>query len=245
MAKIVGILGGMGPLATVDLYRKIIMATPARCDQEHLHVVIEADPTVPDRSAFLQGVGEDPLPALTRGAARLAAADVDLIAMPCNTAHAFLPALRERVAVPFIDMIAETAARVRADYPEARRVGILATAGTIGSSLYHAALRERGLEPLQPTEAGQRLVSAAIAAVKAGDTSPAVGASLVEASHALIADGAEVLLAACTELPIVLHAAMVPVPLLDPTQVLAEAAVRAGRTAPISGVVTPGVKAQG
>ena len=235
MAKIVGILGGMGPLATADLYRKIIMATPARCDQEHLHVVIEADPTVPDRSAFLQGIGEDPLPGLTRGAERLAAAGVDFIAMPCNTAHAFLPALRERVAVPFIDMIAETAARVRADYPEARRVGILATAATVGLGLYHSALREYGLAPVQPAEPIQRLVSAAIAAVKAGDTGPAVGASLVEASHALIADGAEVLLAACTELPIVLHAAMVPVPLLDPTQVLAEAAVREGLASALAG----------
>lgn len=235
MGKIVGILGGMGPLATADLYRKIIEATPARRDQDHLHVVIEADPSVPDRSAFLQGDGPDPLPALTRGAARLAAAGVDFIAIPCNTAHAFLPPLRERVATPFIDMIAETAARVRADYPAARRVGILATAGTIGSGLYHAALRERGLQPMQPDEAGQSLVSAAIAAVKAGETGPAVGASLVEAGNALIADGAEVLLAACTELPIVLHAAMVPVPLLDPTQVLAEAAVREGLAAPLVG----------
>ncbi len=236
MGKIVGILGGMGPLATADLYRKIILATPARRDQDHLHVVIEADPSVPDRSDFLQGVGPDPLPALTRGAARLTAAGADFIAIPCNTAHAFLPALRERVPTPFIDMIAETAARVRADYPGARCVGILATAGTIGSKLYHAALRAEGLEPLEPDEAGQRLVGAAIAAVKAGETGPAVGASLVEASRALIAGGAEVLLAACTELPLVLTPAMVPVPLLDPTQVLAEATVREGRAAALVGL---------
>lgn len=236
MGKIVGILGGMGPLATADLYQKIIVATPARCDQEHLHVVIEADPTVPDRSAFLQGDGEDPLPALTRGARRLAAADVDFIAIPCNTAHAFLPTLRERVAVPFLDMIAETAARVRTEYPGARRVGILATVATVRPGLYHAASREHDLEPMQPNEAAQRLVSAAIAAVKGGDTGPTVSASLVEASRALIADGAEVLLAACTELPLVLTAAMVPMPLLDPTQVLAEAVVREGRAASLVGV---------
>jgi len=226
----------MGPLATADLYQKIILATPASCDQEHLHVVIEADPSVPDRSAFLHGDGPDPLPALTRGANRLAAAGVAFIAIPCNTAHAFLPELRARVATPFLDMVAETAARVVADYPAVRRVGILATAGTVRMGLYHAALRERGLEPLHPDPQAQGLVSAAIAAVKAGDTGPAVGAWLVEAGAALIADGAEVLLAACTELPLVLTQAMISVPLLDPTQVLAEAAVREGRAAHPAGV---------
>ncbi len=229
MVGIVGILGGMGPLATVDLYRKIILATSAGCDQEHLHVVIEADPSVPDRSSFLRGHGPDPLPALTRGARRLADAGVDFVVIPCNTAHAFLPTLRALVPLPFLDMVAETAERVRVTYPEVRRVGILATEGTIATGLYHEALRARGLVPLQPDEAGHRLVGAAIAAVKGGDTGPGVGALLVEASRALIAAGAEVLLAACTELPLVLTGALVPVPLLDPTQMLAEAAVREAR----------------
>lgn len=227
--RTIGILGGMGPLATADFYRKIILATPARCDQEHLRVVIEGDPSVPDRSAFLQGTGPDPLPALTRGAQRLVVAGADFIAIPCNTAHAFLPALREVVALPFLDIVTETAARVRRDYPAVRRVGILATESTISTGLYHAALREQGLEPLQPDAAGQALVSAAIAAVKGNDTGPAATEPLLIAGRGLIAQGAEVLLAACTELPIVLLPGMLPVPLLDPTTILAEAAVREGR----------------
>jgi aspartate racemase len=229
MGRTIGILGGMGPLATADFYRKIILATPARCDQEHLHVVIEADPSVPDRSAFLQGNGPDPLSALLRGAGRLAAAGVDFIAIPCNTAHAFLPALRARVALPFLDIVAETAARVRHDYPAVRRVGILATESTVSTGLYHAALRAEGLESLQPDAAGQALVSAAIAAVKGNDTGPETVELLLTAGRGLIAQGAEVLLAACTELPIVLLPGMLPVPLLDPTTILAEAAVREGR----------------
>jgi aspartate racemase len=227
MGRIIGILGGMGPLATADLYTKIIRATPARRDQEHLHVIIDADPTVPDRSAFLRGLGPDPLPKLTAGARRLEQSGVGFIAIPCNTAHAFLPALRERIGIPVIDMVAETVARVRRDYPQARRVGILATQGTIEIGLYHAALRAEGLEPLQPgPEDQERFVSAAIAAVKAGDTGPEVGALLAEAGRRLAGAGAAVLLAACTEIPLALMPRMVPVPLIDPTQVLADAAVR-------------------
>jgi aspartate racemase len=233
MGRIIGILGGMGPLATADLYTKIIRATPAARDQEHLHVIIDADPTVPDRSAFLRGTGPDPMPKLTAGARRLEGIGVGFIAIPCNTAHAFLPALRQRVGIPILDMVAETAARVRRNYPYARRVGILATQGTIETGLYHAALRAEGLEPLHPEAEDQvRLVSAAIAAVKGGDTGPAVGALLAEAGRRLADAGAEVLLAACTEIPLALTPAMVPVPLLDPTQVLAEAAVREASAVP-------------
>lgn len=229
MARTIGILGGMGPLATADLYRKIILATPAACDQDHLHVVIDADPTIPDRSAALRGEGPDPMPKLLASARRLEAAGAAFIVMPCNTAHAFLPALRSRLTIPVVDMIAETAERVRARWPGARRIGILATRGTIDAGLYHRALRERGLDPLSPpAEAQRRLVDAAIAAVKAGDTGPAVGALLVEAGQGLVVAGAEVLLAACTEIPLVLAPAMVTVPLLDPTQMLAETAVCMG-----------------
>ena len=235
MPRIIGILGGMGPLATADLYQKIIRATPATCDQDHLHVIIDANPAVPDRTAFLRGLGPDPLPLLTAGVRRLVQADAAFIAIPCNTAHAFLPALRERSGIPILDMVAETAARVRADHPQARRVGILATTGTLDFGLYHAALRAEGLEPLQPDPDDQeQLVTAAIAAVKAGNTAPAIGALLAEAGRRLALAGAEVLLAACTEIPLVLTPAMVSLPLLDPTQVLAEAAVREA-TSSVSG----------
>jgi aspartate racemase len=233
--RTVGILGGMGPLATADLYQKIILATPARRDQDHLHVIIDADPTIPDRSAALRGEGPDALPGLLASARRLQAAGADFIVIPCNTAHAFLPALEPHLAIPIVDMIAETAERVRAVHPAARRVGILAYRGTIETGLYHRALRARDLDPLAPTtDLQRRLVDAAIDAVKAGDTGPAVGALLAEAGRALVAGGAEVLLAACTEIPLVLTAALAPAPLLDPTLILAEVAVREGRAAPVA-----------
>lgn len=230
--RTIGILGGMGPLATADLYYKIIRATPARRDQEHLHAIIDSDPSIPDRTAALRGTGPDALPGLVQSAQRLELAGADFIVMPCNTAHAFLAGLRAQLRVPVIDMIAETADRVRQDFPAARRIGILAYRGTIETGLYHRALRERGLDPLSPSLDEQgRLVDAAIDAVKGNDTRPVVGRWLAEAGAQLVAAGAEVVLAACTEIPLVLTPAMVEAPLLDPTQILAEAAVREARTA--------------
>jgi aspartate racemase len=233
MSRIVGILGGMGPLATADLYRKIILATPASRDQDHLHVVIDADPSVPDRSAALRGEAPDPTPWLLRGARRLEAAGAAFIAVPCNTAHAFLPALRPQLAIPILDMIEEAATRVRRDYPAARQVGVLATRGTIESGLYHRALAAHALKAVCPSDQVQgRLVDAAIAAVKAGDLAPDVGERLAEAGRALVAAGVDVLLAACTEIPLALPPALAPAPFLDPTQALADAVVREARAVP-------------
>ncbi|CAA9550324.1 MAG: Aspartate racemase [uncultured Thermomicrobiales bacterium] len=235
MTRTVGIIGGMGPLATADLYRKLILATPARRDQDHLHVIIDADPTIPDRTAALRGEGPDPTPALLAAARRLEGAGADFLAIVCNTAHAFLPALRPQLAIPILDMIAETAGQIADSFPGMRRVGILATRGTIETGLYERALRERGLEALIPAPEQQRLVDAGIGAVKEGITGPAAGGWLAEASRALVASGAEVLVAGCTEIPLVLDAGMVPVPLIDPTHTLAEAAVREARAAPTKG----------
>jgi aspartate racemase len=199
--------------------------------------VIDADPRVPDRTAALRGEGEDPLPALVAGAERLRAAGAEIGLIVCNTAHAFLPRLRERVPLPFLDMIAETAARVATDHPGIRRVGLLATRGTIAARLYQRALERHGLGAIVLDADHQaQLVDGAIALVKAGLPGPRPGRRLAEAAGRLAAGGAEVVLAACTEIPLALDPATVPVPVVDPTQVLAEAALRAVHGGgPISG----------
>jgi aspartate racemase len=222
--KVVGVLGGMGPLATVDLYQKIIEETPATHDQEHLHVIIESNPAVPDRSAALLSGGEDPTPMLLSGAKRLAAAGADFIVVPCNTAHAFLPRIAPELDIPLISMIDETAKTVAAELPGSV-VGILATAGTIWTRLYQDAFERVGLPSVVPDEAGQARVMDAIAGVKAGRIG-AEQTALVQATAAeLVAHGAESLIVACTELPLILMQQHVTVPLFDPTRILARSAV--------------------
>ncbi|HEX7103368.1 MAG TPA: amino acid racemase [Nitrolancea sp.] len=222
--KVVGVLGGMGPLATVDLYQKIIEETPATRDQEHLHVIIESNPAVPDRSEALLADGEDPTPMLLSGARRLATAGADFIVMPCNTAHAFLPRIAPEIDIPLISMIDETAKTVAAQLPGSV-VGILATAGTIWTRLYQDAFEHEGLSSIVPDEAGQARITEAIAGVKAGRTGIEQTA-LVQATAAdLVAHGAQSLIVACTELPLILMQKHVSVPLFDPTRILARSAV--------------------
>lgn len=224
---IVGILGGMGPAATADLYMKIIAATPATRDQDHLHVVIWADPTVPDRSDALLHGGEDPTPWLLRGAIQLVAMGAAFIAVPCNTAHAFFPAIERAIPVPLIHMMDETASAVEIAFPAIERVGLLATTGTIASGLYQEWFAKHHIEVIAPNDDLQeRVVMGAIHRVKAGETGSETTELLAKAAVYLVDHGAEALVAGCTELPLVFCDGDASVPVIDPTRVLAEAVVR-------------------
>ena len=220
----IGVLGGMGPLATVDLYQKIIEATPAERDQDHLHVIIDSNPAVPDRSAALLHGGEDPTPLLLAGATRLANAGADFIVVPCNTAHAFLPRIASALTIPLLSMIDETAKAVARELPGSV-VGILATGGTISARLYQDAFAREGLESIVPDDEDQARVHAAIARVKAGYVGAAQTELVRAAAVGLIERGAHSVVVACTELPLILTQADISVPLFDPTRILARSAV--------------------
>jgi aspartate racemase len=223
---VIGILGGMGPAATADLYRKIIEATPADRDQEHIPVVIHADPRVPDRTEALLHGGPNPTPWLIEGARALERMGATFIVIPCNTAHAFLARVQPHVERPILSMIDATVDTIRERYPGANVVGLLATNGTIASGVYQRALEARGLAALVPEEAVQeRCVMPAIQAVKAGEVGDAPTALMVEAAEGLRERGAEVLIAGCTEIPLILRAEHVSVALVDATDALARTAV--------------------
>jgi aspartate racemase len=226
-APLVGILGGMGPLATADLYEKIIANTPAKMDQEHLRVVIWADPTTPDRTTALLDHGPSPVPKLQEGVDELERAGASFIVVACNTAHAFFPELHTHV--PLVSIMDETARAVRAEHPEVKRVGLLATRGTVKAATYQKAFEALGLEVVTPDDPGQAAVTEAIARVKAGDRGAATTALVARAADGLVARGAGVLLTGCTELPIVFHAPDARVPVVDPTEAVAKAVVQRAR----------------
>jgi aspartate racemase len=226
--RTIGVIGGMGPLATAEFYVRLVRATPAATDQEHLHVLIDSNAQIPDRTAAIEGRGPDPTPALVATARRLVAAGAEVLVMPCNSAHAFLDAIRRDVPVPVLDIMEEVAAAAAALAPVPAAVGLLATAGTVRRGLYDEALARSGIKVVAPDARGQEAVSEAIASVKAGETGPAVRGRARAAAEELVRAGAGAIVLGCTELPLILAPADVCVPLLDGTEILARAAIREG-----------------
>lgn len=228
-APLVGILGGMGPAATVDLYQKIIDATDAEVDQEHLRVMIWADPTVPDRTAALTGGGEDPTPWLVDGARRLREAGAAFYVMACNGAHAFLPRIREQVDLECLSIIETTADHLASAEPRPGTVGLLATDATLAAGLYQRALRGIDVDVVTPKAEDQRTVMSTIFAVKAGTLFTEQRAALQCVVQRLVDSGAEAIIAGCTEIPLALDPAEVPRPVIDPAVLLARRVVDEAR----------------
>ena len=215
--KTAGIIGGMGPLATADLFTKIVSMTDAARDQDHVHLLIDNNIDIPDRTAAILSGGEDPLPYLTESGKRLEAQGADFLLMPCNTAHYFWDALSAKVSVPVLHMPRLTAAECARR--GVKKVGLLATTGTIQSGVYAKAFEGSGVELLLPDENCSRaLMHVIYDEVKAGKKAD------VEAVHPYLAhmqeQGAEAFLLACTELPIA-FAGDTAFTFIDPTELLA------------------------
>ncbi len=231
--KTIGVLGGMGPWATLDFFEKILRLTPAKTDQEHLRVIIDNNPKIPDRSPAIVGTGEDPTPALVASARTLQQAGADVIVIPCNTAHYFYERVQNAVSIPVLHIMEEVASTAREEVPSARVLGILATAAAVSSGLYARACARRGIEVVNPDPAGQQVVNRAIYAVKGGQMGPEITVGLRKIADALVGRGAQALVLGCTELPFVLKPQDVGVPLLDSNQILARAAVRFATGVPL------------
>ena len=225
MKKRLGILGGMGPLATADLYRKIVELTEADCDNGHIRVIIDSNTAIPDRTAAILSGGRDPVPEMLSAAENLAACGAECIIMPCNTAHYFLPELQSKIDVPILDMTKIAAERCAELYP-GKRVCVLATRGTLASGVYTRSLEEEGVEYLLPDSDEQDVLMHLIYdVVKASrPLAPERGtwSSLLER---LREKGADYFLLGCTELPILSGYLAVPGPFLDSTEELAKAAI--------------------
>ncbi|MCU0560134.1 MAG: amino acid racemase [Desulfobacterales bacterium] len=230
--KIVGIIGGMGPEATVDLMARVIKATPALDDVDHIRMLVDNNPKVPSRiRALIEGGGESPAPCLQEMARRLAAWGADFLAMPCNTAHYYHREIQEAVAVPLLDMIDLAVREVTGQTPGLRSVGLLASSAVLRLKLYEDRFARAGAALLPPGDRRQHDVMQTIRRIKAGGCGSEAVAAVQAAADDLAARGAEALLVACTELSIIGHEIRAAVKLFDSAQILAEAIVKEARSA--------------
>jgi aspartate racemase len=218
--RVVGILGGMGPEATLDLMRRVLAKTAAADDQDHIHLIVESNPKIPSRIAHLiEGTGADPTPELIRIALNLQRAGADALAIPCNTAHAYAHSIRRAVNIPLLDMVQLTVDQI-AGSRRVARVALLASSAVLATELYAKAFSSYGISVVNPVR--QDEVMALIKAVKQGETGSEIRAALGRIASDL-ANQADVLLVGCSELSVI--AAGISAPFVDSLDVQAQAIV--------------------
>jgi len=226
--KILGVLGGMGPLASAQFMLRLTLLTPAGRDQDHIPAVLWSDPRVPDRTAARLGSGPDPLPWLVHGLHGLAAAGCGAVAIPCNTAHGWIEGMRAASPLPILHIIDAAAADLRRQGVGPGRVGVMGTKATLAMRLYQDRLGALGWPTIEPdADQMDRLVSPAIAAVKANRVAEAY-APLAEVVASLRERGAQAVVLGCTEIPLGIQAGpweTLGLPLVDTIDALARASI--------------------
>jgi aspartate racemase len=229
--KIVGVIGGMGPDATVDFLARILRATPAHDDADHIRVLVDNNPKIPSRiAALIEGGGEDPLPTLIAMARGLESQGADFLVVPCNTAHYYLPAIARAVSIPVLDMVDLAIARLGALAPKPRAVGMLASPAVQKVGLYASRLKDAGFVALFPDAAGEEKMLGIIRAVKANAVTDRHRADYASAAKSLA--GADAFLIACTELSVLGMPAGVSRPAVDAMDALVAQTVRTARGQP-------------
>ena len=228
--KIVGVIGGMGPEATVEFQRRLIAATPARDDADHIRVLVDNNPKIPSRlAALLEGGGEDPAPVLIAMAKGLERQGADFLVIPCNTAHYYLPAIAREVDIPLLDMVALSIARLGALSPVPKRVGMFASPAVRLVGLYESRLRDAGYAAVFPDAENEAKILGVIRAVKAGDADERQRRDYAQVAQTLTNAGADAFLIACTELSIIGPPDGATRPSVDALDVLVAATIAAAR----------------
>ena len=227
--KFLGILGGMGSEAGAYLLDRVLHHTPARKDQEHLEILLYSNPTIPDRTEDILGLGPSAEPELTRSIELLESAGVACITIACVTAHHYIELLRAGAQPQILSIVEETAKYLENNHPGRNRIGLLATTGTIRAGVFQKEFDQRSLETIVlPEKAQESLTMEAVYGehgIKSGRGDDRNSEKLLEASKMLIEKGAEVIVAGCTEIPLILSGKVFDVSVIDTLDVLALAAV--------------------
>lgn len=225
MPKTVGIIGGMGPAATVDLMARIVRLSPAKSDQDGIRMLVDNNPHVPDRNKAIAGTGPSPAPVLAAMARGLEAHGADFLVMACNTAHAFQASIMEAVGIPFISIIDETVSAVQALSAPPKQVALLAAAGCLDAGLYQKAFAAAGIRALVPEGQVREDFMQLLYEIKAGDTGNSARRKMKAIADHLLGLGGEAVIAGCTEVPLVLQQDDLDRVLIDSTEQLAQASV--------------------
>ena len=226
LKRSLGIIGGMGPQATVDFMQRLVSMTEVSGDADHMRVYADSHPQIPNRVAAILSGGESPLPAMLQSLEKLQACGAEVIAMPCITAHYFMEGLLEQAKVEMLDMRALTVDACLHDFP-GKTAAVLSTVATAKSGLLTSALQEKGVSCIIPDEAGLQEMGQLILNVKANHEPERTVARF----EAIVADlqekGADYFVLACTEIPIMAQQSGISIAYVDPTAQLAKAAILA------------------
>ena len=218
-----GILGGMGPAATMYFYNKLLSLPPASCDQEHIPTLILSDPTIPDRTKAILDQSLGPVShKLTLNAKRLEDAGASCVAIPCNTAHYWFNDIQNAISIPVLNMI-DLTARFLSEQ-KASKVGLLSTLGTAQTGLYQKALAHHGVPVQLPIKAHQTQTMAIILSIKANGHLKELKTSFLTIIDALKEQGVDAIILGCTELPLLFENEL-PEGLVDPMTILAQAVI--------------------
>ncbi|MGM9534743.1 MAG: aspartate/glutamate racemase family protein [Intestinibacter sp.] len=223
MYKTIGIIGGMGPKATCDLMEKIIASTDAENDQGHIHICVDCNTNIPDRTKAIVDHGKNPIPEMVKSGIRLESMGANLLIMPCNTAHYFYDELIKYLDVPFLNMPFETGKYLKKK--GIKKVGILATDGTVQSKIYDKPLMNQGIEVVYPSSENQKSVMSLIYDCVKSHHKDYSEVHIEKVVQELLDKGAEKIILACTELPIAFRDLGIDKNCVDPTLILARSAV--------------------
>lgn len=222
--KIVGVIGGMGPEATLDLFYKIIKNTKAEKDQDHIHLIIDNYPQIPDRTAYLLGKGENPFPYILKSSKNLESLGVSAICMPCNTAHYFIDEIRKNLSIPFLSIVESVIEEINENYKNVKNVGLIATKGTIIGKVYENPLKKEGFKVIIREDLLEDIMKI-IYSIKGGviEQNKDLFLKIVEE---YIKSGSEIIIAGCTEIPLLFPYIKTKIPIIDSTLCLAKKVIK-------------------
>ncbi len=222
--KTIGIIGGMGPLATVHLFERIVLRTKAEKDQDHIRVLVDSNTNIPDRTKAILGNGESPVKELVNSAKILENSGADFLIMPCNTAHFFIDEIKKSVNIPFLNMPEETTKYTYEKYGQDAVVGLMATDGTIKSKIYENYYSKLGIKTVVPVKTQKVIMEFIYDVIKKGNYD--VGTDLLfECVEELKELGASSFLLGCTELSSAQYLYKFEGNFINPMEVLTEKAI--------------------